>query len=199
MPYLAANPAEFWRRWHISLSTWLRDYLYIPLGGNRGGTSATYRNLLATMLLGGLWHGAAWTFVLWGAYHGLLLAAHRALPWPAWTGHRALYPLRVAATFLLVCIGWVLFRAGSLADARLILGRMFAPAAGHVLAPEVTALVAAILGAVLAAHLLATFLDLPRLARRLPAPLAGLAMAAGLLLVQLLAPDSGGAFIYFQF
>jgi len=199
MPYFSANPAEFWRRWHISLSTWLRDYLYIPLGGNRKGTGATYRNLLVTMLLGGLWHGAAWTFVLWGAYHGLLLALHRAIPWPAWTGHRALHPVRVAATFLLVCIGWVFFRAQSLADARLILGRMFAPAPGAVLAPEVAALVAAILAAVLAAHLVATFADVPRFARRLPAPLAGLAMAALLLLAQVLAPDSGGAFIYFQF
>jgi D-alanyl-lipoteichoic acid acyltransferase DltB (MBOAT superfamily) len=77
LPYFAISPSDFWRRWHISLSTWLRDYLYIPLGGNRGGTVATYRNLFLTMLLGGLWHGAAWTFVLWGMYHGLLLIAYR--------------------------------------------------------------------------------------------------------------------------
>jgi D-alanyl-lipoteichoic acid acyltransferase DltB (MBOAT superfamily) len=77
LPYLAISPSDFWRRWHISLSTWLRDYLYIPLGGNRYGTFNTYRNLLLTMFLGGLWHGAAWTFVLWGTYHGLVLVAYR--------------------------------------------------------------------------------------------------------------------------
>ena len=77
IPYAAVNPAEFWRRWHISLSTWLRDYLYISLGGNRHGRWLTYRNLFLTMVLGGLWHGAAWPFVLWGAYHGLLLMGHR--------------------------------------------------------------------------------------------------------------------------
>lgn len=78
-PYLSRNPAEFWRRWHITLSEWLRDYLYIPLGGNRRGVSRTRVNLLLTMLLGGLWHGAAWNFVIWGGLHGLLLAAHRAM------------------------------------------------------------------------------------------------------------------------
>jgi len=79
LPYLATDPSDFWRRWHISLSTWLRDYLYIPLGGNRHGTFQTYRNLILTMLLGGLWHGAAWTFVLWGAFHGFILVVYRAL------------------------------------------------------------------------------------------------------------------------
>lgn len=79
VPYFSTNPSEFWHRWHISLSSWLRDYLYIPMGGNRYGNLKTYRNLFATMLLGGLWHGAAWTFVLWGAYHGILLAMHRII------------------------------------------------------------------------------------------------------------------------
>src|SRR5436305_788227 len=79
LPYLSANPKEFWARWHISLSTWLRDYLYIPLGGNRGGKVMVYRNLMLTMIIGGLWHGAAWTFVLWGFYQGALLVGHRLL------------------------------------------------------------------------------------------------------------------------
>ncbi len=79
LPYFATNPSEFWQRWHISLSSWLRDYLYIPLGGNRGTSLSTYRNLLLTMLLGGLWHGAAWNFVIWGAYHGFLLIGHRVI------------------------------------------------------------------------------------------------------------------------
>ena len=77
LPYFAVNPSDFWHRWHISLSTWLRDYLYIPLGGNRGGLVVTCRNLMLTMVLGGLWHGAAWTFVLWGVFHGMLLVAFR--------------------------------------------------------------------------------------------------------------------------
>jgi D-alanyl-lipoteichoic acid acyltransferase DltB (MBOAT superfamily) len=79
LPYAARDPSDFWKRWHISLSSWLRDYLYIPLGGSRHGTFNTYRNLMLTMLLGGLWHGAAWTFVLWGAYHGFLLVIYRVL------------------------------------------------------------------------------------------------------------------------
>jgi D-alanyl-lipoteichoic acid acyltransferase DltB (MBOAT superfamily) len=121
-PYFAADPQAFWRRWHISLSTWLRDYLYIPLGGNRRGTGRTYANLMATMALGGLWHGAAWNFVLWGVYQGALLGAHRALtgrrpdaPAPVRTwGGRALRVLRIALFFQVVCYGWMLFRATSL-------------------------------------------------------------------------------------
>ena len=115
-PYHAGSITDFWRRWHISLSTFLRDYLYIPLGGNRRGGGRTYANLAIVMLLGGLWHGANWTFVAWGAYHGLLLIAERAAGRaPAW---RALpRPLRVAATFVLVLGSWVWFRAETLADA----------------------------------------------------------------------------------
>jgi alginate O-acetyltransferase complex protein AlgI len=119
LPYLAANPSDFWRRWHISLSTWLRDYLYISLGGSKFGTWKTYRNLFLTMLIGGLWHGAAWGFVLWGAYHGLLLIAHRYL-----FRDRALPSLpkilTVPVMFHLVCLGWIPFRARSLTDAQLI-------------------------------------------------------------------------------
>ncbi|MGH9174561.1 MAG: MBOAT family O-acyltransferase, partial [Vicinamibacterales bacterium] len=113
-PYKAVDIADFWRRWHISLSTILRDYLYIPLGGSRGGSLMTYRNLLITMLLGGLWHGAAWTFVIWGGYHGVLLCLHRL------TAHRtAILPLaiRQLSTFGLVVLGWVWFRSPTVADA----------------------------------------------------------------------------------
>ena len=121
-PYFAADPQEFWRRWHISLSTWLRDYLYIPLGGSKGGRWATYRNLMATMTLGGLWHGAAWTFVAWGIYQGAMLCVHRALAGRhgrtgegtrrsplSWIGR----VVAIAAFFQLVCYGWLLFRAQS--------------------------------------------------------------------------------------
>jgi len=199
VPYVSLNVAEFWRRWHISLSTWLRDYLYIPLGGNRGSSAATYRNLLVTMLLGGLWHGAAWTFVAWGAYHGALLAIHRAVPWPRWLGAPALAPARAGFTFLCVCLGWVLFRARSLADAGTVYARLFAPTDGLALAPSVVAVFAAIFAVVLAAHLWARLGDVEAFVRRLPAPAAAAALACALLVAQLLAPDEGGAFIYFQF
>ena len=121
LPYFARTPQEFWRRWHISLSTWLRDYVYIPLGGSRGGLVRTVRNLAVTMLLGGLWHGAAWTFVLWGAYHAALLIGYHL--WdrqPAVVGppRRALSSLaqvgKTAFMFVLTVIGWIIFRSRSL-------------------------------------------------------------------------------------
>ncbi|MBU0679589.1 MAG: MBOAT family protein [Verrucomicrobia bacterium] len=119
LPYFSRNPGEFWRRWHISLSTWLRDYLYIPLGGNRKGNLNTYRNLALTMFLGGLWHGAAWTFVMWGVFHGSLLIAHRLMKpvlasfakiETGWM-RRGLDILNVIVFFHITCIGWLLFRA----------------------------------------------------------------------------------------
>lgn len=120
-PYKSGSIAEFWRRWHISLSAFLRDYLYIPLGGNRRGPVRTYINLMATMLLGGLWHGANWTFLVWGAYHGGLLGLERR------GGKGPVYrfaprPLRILATLLLVIVGWVIFKSPDL------------PAAGQYLA-----------------------------------------------------------------
>ena len=122
-PYLVSNPAEFWHHWHITLSTWLRDYLYIPLGGNRKGHGRTYVNLMTTMVLGGLWHGAGVAFLLWGAYHGLLLAVHRA--WSNWRKRSSLplpavWPRRLGRIILVIlffhvtCVGWLLFRAGAL-------------------------------------------------------------------------------------
>jgi alginate O-acetyltransferase complex protein AlgI len=123
-PYRSESITEFWRRWHISLSTFLRDYLYIPLGGNRLGRRRTYVNLAIVMVLGGLWHGANWTFVAWGAYHGALLALERA------AGKRGLYsafwrPLRVGITFALVLFSWVLFRSPDIASAGSYLAAMF--------------------------------------------------------------------------
>lgn len=121
LPYFARTPSEFWQRWHISLSSWLRDYLYIPLGGNRGGAFKTYRNLLLTMLLGGLWHGAAYNFILWGAYHGAILVVYRAIgrgvAWrPPDSGviGSAFGAGQTALMFTLTVLGWVIFRAGSL-------------------------------------------------------------------------------------
>lgn len=124
-PYVSQSITEFWRRWHMSLSNWLRDYLYIALGGNRFGTLLTYRNLALTMLLGGLWHGAAWTFVIWGAWHGALLALERAL------GERGTPTgfafSRWLLTLVLVMIGWVFFRAESLAGALRMLWALLTP------------------------------------------------------------------------
>ena len=117
LPYLATHPREFWQRWHISLSTWLRDYLYISLGGNRRGPARTYRNLLLTMLLGGLWHGAAWNFALWGAWHAGGLMTQRALGSGVKKPRsRFLVGLSWALTLLFVLYGWLLFRARSFAQ-----------------------------------------------------------------------------------
>ncbi len=112
-PYHSASITEFWRRWHISLSTWLRDYLYISLGGNRKGQRRTYINLALVMLLGGLWHGAAWNFIIWGGMHGVLLAIERARGKPSFF-ERIPRPVRVAATFVVVLFTWVFFRARDL-------------------------------------------------------------------------------------
>ncbi len=122
-PYKATSITDFWRRWHMTLSRFLRDYLYVPLGGNRKGKARRYVNLLATMVLGGLWHGAGWTYVLWGTLHGLYLCIHHA--WSALAGGwRLPRPLAVALTFLAVIVGWVFFRAASLPQALDILAGM---------------------------------------------------------------------------
>jgi D-alanyl-lipoteichoic acid acyltransferase DltB (MBOAT superfamily) len=124
LPYFATSPKDFWTRWHISLSTWLRDYLYIPLGGNRGGQLFVYRNLMLTMVIGGLWHGARWTYVAWGFYQGLILILHRlAEPMlmkyqPTDAVERAFWKaVRIFVTFHLVCLGWLFFRAETMAQA----------------------------------------------------------------------------------
>jgi alginate O-acetyltransferase complex protein AlgI len=141
-PYIAVSPSDFWRRWHISLSSWLRDYLYVPLGGNRRGTFMTYRNLMITMFLGGLWHGAAWTFIAWGLFHGLILCLFRAAGWrdvePGQSvAGRLRWLANVVFMFHLTCIAWFLFRADSIVAAAHMAGRLaldwhwtqFAPAA----------------------------------------------------------------------
>jgi len=129
-PYRADSFGDFWRRWHISLSSWLRDYLYIPLGGNRAGTGRTYVNLMIVFLLCGLWHGAGWTFVVWGAWHGLWLILERIL------GRKTFYAalpacVRVLLTFLLLTVGWVIFRAPTLTHATRMLAVMFVPQAAE--------------------------------------------------------------------
>jgi len=127
LPYFAQSPSDFWRRWHISLSTWLRDYLYIPLGGNRCGAFKLYRNLMITMLLGGLWHGAAWTFVLWGGFHGIILILYRTLG-PNSDEVRSRWWISVlhgVLTFHIVCFGWLIFRAQNLTTIGVFLQSIF--------------------------------------------------------------------------
>ena len=136
-PYKATNIADFWRRWHISLSTWLRDYLYVPLGGNRKGVMRTYINLMLTMLLGGLWHGASWTFVVWGGIHGVALAVTRAVhqrnkrrataPSPGPVGRI----LSILFTFHVVCAAWIFFRAGTFHDARIFFSQLLQGTTHH--------------------------------------------------------------------
>jgi alginate O-acetyltransferase complex protein AlgI len=127
LPYFAVDPSDFWKRWHISLSSWLRDYLYIPLGGNKKGTWGTYKNLFTTMLLGGLWHGASWTFVLWGAFHGLILIVYRLFSF----GSGQIGKLNLGqfakgvVMFHLVCFGWLLFRAQNVDTVRIFLQSIF--------------------------------------------------------------------------
>jgi D-alanyl-lipoteichoic acid acyltransferase DltB (MBOAT superfamily) len=194
LPYLARGPADFWQRWHISLSTWLRDYLYVSIGGNRISRLFTYRNLLITMLLGGLWHGAAWGFVVWGAYHGGWLALHRAL-FRDRAGFRVPAWLSVVLTFHGVCLGWVFFRAQSLADAGIVLRQLFdfsQPLVG------VEPLVAAALAVGFTSHLLGASESLRAAWNERAADLRGLtyaAIAAGAYLVG----SESTQFIYFQF
>jgi alginate O-acetyltransferase complex protein AlgI len=206
LPYLAPNIAELWRRWHISLSTWLRDYLFIPLGGSRGGPWRTARNLLITFTLCGLWHGAAWTFVGFGFLHGCWLTAHRAFR--SWCEARPALDrllrsapgtaLRVAATFLGWCATLVLFRAATFGAAAAVFRRLAVHTAG--LAPPLAQVnLTWTAAAVLAGHALAAAGVGKRLTGRLPAPVVGAGYAAALFLALFLAPPADKAFIYFQF
>lgn len=209
LPYLAENLADFWRRWHISLSSWLRDYLYIPLGGSRRGLARQYFNLFATMTLGGLWHGAAWTFVVWGAFHGLGLIVHRE--WQRhttrWAGARQSLVWRGLAgalTLMFVAVGWVFFRATTLGVAAELLQRMTligAPRWIGSLDPDhwlTTAIVAGAYGLYLAAA---------EWARRTPPPawlrtrawMVRAAVMALMVLAIVAFPGGQASFIYFQF
>jgi alginate O-acetyltransferase complex protein AlgI len=127
-PYSAVSVTDFWRRWHMTLSRWFRDYLYIPLGGSRGGPGRTYLNLVITFVLVGFWHGAEWTFLLWGLYHGSLLLLERLIGQrPVGDGTVSLVVVRRAVVVLLVMVGWVFFRAESVPDAFRYLQAMFTP------------------------------------------------------------------------
>jgi len=198
-PYLAFSITDFWHRWHITLSRWLRDYLYIPLGGNRHGALMTYRNLILTMLLGGLWHGASWNFVIWGGYHGALLGLERVLGRKRFqeSPHWLLYPFRTVITFVLVCIGWVFFRAANLTDSMDVLRQMFSMHGKGGLIP-------AWLGVLLAVSLVIALLEektewIERLAKG-PAWAYVAAVVALLFCVELVGvTEKAIPFVYFQF
>ncbi len=191
-PYKATDPSDFWRRWHISLSTCLRDYLYIPLGGNRYGEWKAYRNLMITMLLGGLWHGASWTFVFWGAYHGALLSFYKAFG-EQWD--RLNLTFRRVFTFFLVVIGWVFFRAESFSMAGTLLHRMFTMQSGPALVGSYGLFLA--LGvAIPIAHFAPNTFEMKHSWR----PWAVGAIAAGYILCLIsVAGSKGSPFLYFQF
>jgi D-alanyl-lipoteichoic acid acyltransferase DltB (MBOAT superfamily) len=203
-PYLVLTPQAFWRHWHISLSTWLRDYLYIPLGGSRGSAWATRRNLLITMLLGGLWHGAAWTFVLWGLYQGLLLIAYRPLE-PAFArlttaGRAGSRFFAWLLMFHLTCFGWLIFRAASFTKLRTLTASLFthfAPATADVSGLLVPLLVYTM--PLLAVHLIEARRDDVLVVPRLNLVLRYTIYVATLYLILLFGNFGGSDFIYFQF
>jgi alginate O-acetyltransferase complex protein AlgI len=201
-PYAAIGFSDFWRRWHITLSAWLRDYLYIPLGGNRHGTARTYLALMATMLLGGLWHGASWTFVVWGGLHGTYLAGERVLR-SRFAGYRP-GPMALLAlgllTYALINITWVFFRAKTFPQAWSVLRGMFG---GNGDAPPILPMawllpVAAIVTGLVFAHWQLRNRTLESLVARVPA--TSIAAVWALMAFSIvIAQGEGNAFIYFQF
>ncbi len=206
MPYLSKNMSEFWRRWHISLSTWIRDYVFIPLGGSRGGRWLTYRNLFITMMLAGLWHGATWGYIVFGMVQGMMLIVHSFFRyWCERTPSvKAVLETtlgtaaRIAFTFTCFCYSLVIFRAPSLQQAWTMMRRMVTPESGASLkfyghGIWITVAVFAL------GHALGQRQRWLRLWEGLPTPLRGLAFGAGLTLALVLAPFASNAFIYFHF
>ncbi len=194
-PYSATSPRDFWRRWHISLSTWLRDYLYIPLGGNRGRRWQVYRALIITMLLGGMWHGAKWTFVVWGLYHGLLLALHRWMTTDrGWSmpDTRANRMVARVVMFHLVCLGWLVFRADSMAQVWTVLASFTEGVALGALALKAAAVLVPV-------SIALWFGDSMRARAATPIGPRLAVVGALWLAVSLLPPSIGQPFIYFQF
>jgi D-alanyl-lipoteichoic acid acyltransferase DltB (MBOAT superfamily) len=205
-PYFVRSPQAFWRHWHISLSTWLRDYLYIPLGGNRGGAWLTNRNLLITMVLGGLWHGAAWTFILWGVFHGLLLIAYRRLERSGVALRWLLGPSAAAhvvgwfVMFHFTCLGWLIFRARSAEQLATMLRSVvfdFAPSTVNLhglLIPF-----AMYTTPLLLVHACEAYFDDVLVVRKLPIGVRYSVYAATFYLTMLFGNFGGSDFIYFQF
>ncbi len=204
-PYAAVGFSDFWRRWHISLSTFLRDYLYIPLGGNRAGVVQAALNLMIVMFIGGLWHGAAWTFVVWGVIHGVCLVLERGLRAvfkdATWTSHLGVQVLLGLATYVAVCFGWVFFRAP---DFRSAMGLVLAmtgqlPIAGEAILPTREILqVAVVIAGLLGAHWLLRHTSMEAVVARTPRWLLT-GVWTVMLFTIILTQGNGNAFIYFQF
>jgi D-alanyl-lipoteichoic acid acyltransferase DltB (MBOAT superfamily) len=192
-PYLASSLGDFWSRWHISLSSWFRDYVYIPLGGNRQGTWMMYRNIFLTMILSGIWHGAAWTFIVWGAIHALATMATRSAERSAWYRRRVPLFAKQLLVFGIVCFAWIFFRAASISDAWLIVRRI---AAGGWDDPRMPALALLLVSAVWLYQRMYESLVRPLLLL----PPVRIALAVFMILYLCLVPGTGNAaFIYFQF
>ncbi|QKJ30229.1 MBOAT family protein [Mucilaginibacter mali] len=225
-PYAAIGFSDFWRRWHITLSSWLRDYLYIPLGGNREGKFRTYINLMITMLVGGLWHGANWTFVAWGGLHGVYLWVEKALSdsrkkasggiadetvpatviataslGPDLTAKKPAGFIAALLTFLLICVTWVFFRSATFTDAWQMLASMsgrIAPAGPPLLSTVTIIKVAVVITLMLAFHWLMRDTSVLKTVAKLPWWLTGTVWAL-LLIMIVLSQGTGKSFIYFQF
>jgi len=202
-PYAAVGFSDFWRRWHITLSTWLRDYLYIPLSGNRGTAMRTLINLMLTMLIGGLWHGASWLFVLWGGVHGLLLVGERFLN--RVFGTAALFRTGFATfilgivTWLIICLTWVLFRADSPASAAQLLGVMMLFNSGNSLLAGAEILqVGLVVAGLLCAHWFMRNRDFEKTVNKISWPISSIILAIMILAI-VLSPGEERAFIYFEF
>jgi D-alanyl-lipoteichoic acid acyltransferase DltB (MBOAT superfamily) len=221
-PYAAIGFSDFWRRWHITLSSWLRDYLYIPLGGNRQGKFRTYINIMITMLIGGLWHGANWTFVAWGGLHGVYLWVEKAIrdsrakvsgaPMPATviatasmgpdlTSKRPTGFLYALLTFLLICVTWVFFRSPTFAGAWGLLNSMFGhahPNGPPLLSTIAVVKVAVVIGLMLIFHWTMRNTTVLKTAGKMPWWLVGIVWSVILILI-ILSQGTSKAFIYFQF
>ncbi len=223
LPYIANNMSNFWHRWHISLSTWLRDYLFIPLGGSRGGRWLTHRNLFLTMALGGLWHGASWNFVVWGVFHGLALIAHREFSfWRESVSEKSaqfekLFSSKgwnlfsIFLTFHAVCIGWVFFRVQEIGTAFNVVKKMvtFSPIRtgaepvqflvlqNHL--PIVVILVVIMVAVLLLTNLPVSIMNEKGIFKNAPAQVKGVFCAILILLLVTFLPDGTQPFIYFQF
>lgn len=197
-PYLSRTITEFWRRWHLSLSFWLRDYLYISLGGNRAGALKTYRNLLLTMILGGIWHGASWNFLIWGYLHGGVLALERVLGWEKLISRsRITMALGAALTFYLVCLSWVFFRSPDLSESLYIASAMLGgPVGGSIgFGYEIWLLFAGLAVVHWTVHRFEVFKTVQTWPTSLVAGAAGVVIALALPFV----PTETQPFIYFQF
>ena len=192
-PYLATSLGDFWSRWHISLSTWFRDYVYVPLGGNRRGTFLMYRNLFLTMVISGLWHGAAWTFIIWGAIHAIATMVTRRAERSEFYGRSVPIFVKRVLVFTVVCFAWIFFRAESLQDALLIVSRI---ATTGWSTPDFPIFALVLVGVIWCYQ----FLYESRLRGLLEIPSVQMALAVGMLLYLLIVPGGGGGeFIYFQF